>query len=99
MGGGAARRANPRRVVHRMSRRATAPAAVLAAITLAVAACNTAKPEVASEPSADASSSAPVVQSKFFNQADFDLQLSQRRLAPQGDPTTPWLEMIQPSMV
>jgi ribose transport system substrate-binding protein len=82
-----------------MLKRATAPAAVLAAMTLAVAACNTARPELSGEPSVAPSSSAPVVQSKFFNQADFDLQLSQRRLAPQGDPATPWLEMIQPSMV
>jgi ribose transport system substrate-binding protein len=83
-----------------MSRRATALVAVWAATTLAVAACNTAKPtEVSGEPSGAPSSSAPVAQSKFFNQADFDLQLSQRRLAPQGDPNIPWLEMIQPSMV
>jgi ribose transport system substrate-binding protein len=82
-----------------MLKRATAPAAVLAAMLLAVAACNTAQPVATSEPSVAPSSSAPVAQSKFFNQADFDLQLSQRRLAPQGEPATPWLEMIQPSMV
>jgi ribose transport system substrate-binding protein len=82
-----------------MSKRATAFVAVLAAMSLAAAACNTAKPELAGEPSAVPSPSASTVQSKYFNQADFDLQLSQRRLAPQGDPTTPWLEMIQPTMV
>ncbi len=83
-----------------MSRRATAFVAVLAACVLAAAACNTAKPvAVTDEPSPTPSASATVAQSKYFNQADFDTQLSQRRLAPQGDPATPWLEMIQPSMV
>jgi ribose transport system substrate-binding protein len=37
--------------------------------------------------------------SKFFVQADFDRQMAQRRIAPQGDPNTPWLQMIQPTMV
>ncbi len=40
-----------------------------------------------------------VPQSKFFNQADFDRQMAQRRIAPQGDPNMPWLQMIQPTMV
>ncbi|OLE27675.1 MAG: ABC transporter substrate-binding protein [Actinobacteria bacterium 13_1_20CM_3_71_11] len=81
-----------------MPRRATALTVVLAALTLALAGCNTARPVAIDEPSASPSAS-DTPPSKFFNQADFDLQLSQRRLAPQGDPNTPWLEMIQPSMV
>jgi ribose transport system substrate-binding protein len=82
-----------------MSRRATAFVAVLAAMCLAAAACNTAKPVVDTEPSAEPSPSVSTTPNPFFKQADFDLQLSQRRLAPQGDPAMPWLEMIQPSMV
>jgi ribose transport system substrate-binding protein len=38
-------------------------------------------------------------QGKFFSQADLDRQLAQRSVPAQGDPATPWLQMIQPSMV
>jgi len=75
-------------------RRATA----LAGALLLLAACSSTKP------SAPASSSAPssapnAAQSKFFNQADNDRQLAQRTATPQGDPSTPWLQAIDPSYV
>ena len=44
-------------------------------------------------------SSVSVPPYKFFSQAEFDRQMAERRIAPQGDPKTPWLQMIQPTMV
>jgi ribose transport system substrate-binding protein len=83
-----------------MSRRATArTAAVVAAVTLASAACTSTKPPATDQRTGGQRSSAATPQSKFFNRADFDRQMAQRRIAPQGDPNTPWLQMIQPSMV
>src|SRR5262245_50362389 len=84
-----------------MPRRGTAFLAVLAAITVAATACNSspAKPVSAPPPTVESSSAAPAPQNKYFVQADFDRQMAQRRIAPQGDPKTPWLQMIQPSMV
>ena len=38
-------------------------------------------------------------QSEFFVQADYDRQLAQRDAEPEGDPSTPWLQMIEPEMV
>src|SRR6266550_8121935 len=82
-----------------MTRRATAlTAALVAVVTLASAACTSGKP-AASDQRGGGRPSAGTPQSKFFNQADFDRQMAQRRIAPQGDPNTPWLQMIQPSMV
>jgi len=82
-----------------MPRRATAVVAVLAAMTLAAGACSSTKPTGGGTASGAPSSAAPVSQTKFFNQADFDRQMAQRTIAPQGDPSTPWLQMIQPTMV
>lgn len=82
-----------------MLRRATAlTAAMLAAVTLTVAACGSKPSADTGQPSLAPSPSTPPV-SKFFNQADFDRQMAERRIAPQGDPKTPWLQMIQPAMV
>jgi ribose transport system substrate-binding protein len=74
-------------------------AAVVAAATLAAAGCSANRPADISQPSDEPSSSSPVLtQSKFFNQADFDRQMAERRIAPDGDPNTPWLQMIQPTL-
>jgi ribose transport system substrate-binding protein len=86
-----------------MPRPGTAFTAVLAAMTLAAAACSSTPPPrttsvEAGRPSVVPSASA-TGQSKYFSQADFDRQMAQRRIAPQGDPATPWLQMIQPSLV
>src|SRR2546430_9141724 len=72
-------------------------AALVAAVLLASAACTSSKPTPADQPGSRPAARTP--QSKFFNQADFDRQMAQRRIAPQGDPNTPWLQMIQPTMV
>jgi ribose transport system substrate-binding protein len=37
--------------------------------------------------------------SEFFVQEDYDRQLAQRDIEPEGDPATPWLQMIEPEMV
>jgi ribose transport system substrate-binding protein len=36
--------------------------------------------------------------SEFFVQEDYDRQLAQRTIEPEGDPATPWLQMIEPEM-
>jgi len=36
--------------------------------------------------------------SEFFVQEDYDTQLAQRDIEPEGDPSTPWLQMIEPEM-
>jgi ribose transport system substrate-binding protein len=84
-----------------MPKRGTAFLAVLAAMTVAAAACNSspAQPVGAPPPTVESSSAPPAPQNKYFVQADFDRQMGQRRIAPQGDPKTPWVQMIQPSMV
>src|SRR5215204_3037930 len=38
-------------------------------------------------------------QSEFFVQEDYDRQLAQRDIEPEGDPSTPWEQMIEPEMV
>ncbi len=71
-------------------------------LTLAIGACSsggdgtTLQPPAGGAPSASPSAQA---QSKYFSQADYDRQMAQRRIAPQGDPATPWQQMIQPSFV
>lgn len=37
--------------------------------------------------------------SEFFNQEDMDRQLAQRSVTPEGDASTPWLQMIEPEMI
>src|SRR4051794_31463676 len=74
---------------------------VIAALTLAVAACSSTKPADSGGKTNNGgqNSAASIPQSKFFDQAEFDRQMAQRRIAPQGDPNTPWVQMIQPTMV
>src|ERR1044072_3755422 len=36
---------------------------------------------------------------EVFNQANMDNQLAQRSVTPEGDASTPWLQMIEPEMV
>jgi ribose transport system substrate-binding protein len=82
-----------------MHERGTAVTAVLAAASLAVAACGGSTPTISAQPSTPPSPTARSGQSKYFSQANFDRQMAQRRIAPQGDPSTPWLQMIEPSLV
>jgi ribose transport system substrate-binding protein len=75
--------------------RSTITVVLAAAVTLAAAACSSTKPPKGVSPS----STGAAAQAKFFNQADFDRQMAQRNVTPQGDPSTPWLQTIQPSLV
>ncbi|MDN3240293.1 substrate-binding domain-containing protein [Glycomyces tritici] len=44
--------------------------------------------------------SAPAADSgEWFVQAEYDEQLAQRDIAPEGDPNTPWLQAIEPEWV
>ena len=64
------------KVVSPMPRRGTAIIAVLAALSLAAAACSSTKqPTAATAPSGAPSASASTAQSKYFVQADFDRQM------------------------
>jgi ribose transport system substrate-binding protein len=38
-------------------------------------------------------------QSEFFVQADYDRQLAQRDIEPEGDPSKPWEQMLEPEMI
>jgi ribose transport system substrate-binding protein len=38
-------------------------------------------------------------QSEFFVQADYDKQLAQRDIEPEGDPSKPWEQMLEPEMI
>src|SRR5439155_8602807 len=82
-----------------MSTSRTAVTALLAAVALTAAACSSTKPAGGGAPSGAPTSAAGQSNNKFFVQADFDRQMAQRNVTPQGDPATPWLQMIQPSMV
>jgi ribose transport system substrate-binding protein len=81
------------------TRTAALTAAAVAAVTLAATACTSTKPTGTDRPVSRPSSAAGLPQSKFFDQTEFDRQMAQRRIAPQGGPNTPWLQMIQPTMV
>jgi ribose transport system substrate-binding protein len=81
-----------------MRRSTSAVTAILAAtVALLAAACGTTKPAGGLPNRATTSSGDG--QTKFFNQADFDRQMDQRTVKPQGDPAKPWLQMIKPSLV
>jgi ribose transport system substrate-binding protein len=81
-----------------MPRRRSTLTVVLVALTLAASACSSTKPAGGGQPSGAASSAANT-QFKFFNQADYDHQTAWRTATAQGDPSTPWLQMIEPSLV
>jgi ribose transport system substrate-binding protein len=54
--------------------------------------------EAASTPAEPASACAGAQESEFYNKADCERQLAQRSVTPEGDPATPWLQMIEPVM-
>src|SRR3989440_7659108 len=82
----------------RMPRTRTTVALALP-VLLAAAACSSTKKPDSTASSGGAAPSSTAGQTKFFNQADFDRQMAQRNVTPEGDPASPWLQMIQPSMV
>lgn len=75
--------------------------ACLAAASLALAACTTDEPDEttpeASEPAGEESDAR--ADDEWFVRADFDRQLAQRDIAPEGSEDEPWLQAIEPEMV
>jgi ribose transport system substrate-binding protein len=84
-------------------RRLAGPLALLACCGT-VAACGSTDTPSSSDSSAKATATATAKsntgeQSKFFVQADYDRQLAQRSVTPEGDASKPWTQMIEPEMV
>jgi ribose transport system substrate-binding protein len=79
--------------------------AAAAASVLALAACTTDTPTETTSGSesedggGEAGGEGMTVDDSFFVQEDFDAQLAQRDVEPEGDPETPWLQAIEPEMV
>lgn len=80
--------------------------ACLAALSLALTACSTDEPT--DSPGASATSGTTddagtggegPEESEFFVRADYERQLAQRDIEPEGDPSEPWLQAIEPDMV
>ncbi len=74
-----------------------------AAGLLALAGCTTDTPTdnasvSESEGGGEAGGEGNEVDESFFVQADFDRQLAQRDVEPEGDSATPWLQAIEPEM-
>ena len=80
----------------------------LAAIGLALTACTTDAPSDTTEPAGDATTEEAggeeqeqvgetgTEESEFFVRADYEEELAQRDIEPEGDPSEPWLQMIDP---
>ena len=64
-----------------------------AGLTLMLSACTTDAPED-SAPEGEGAASAPDAQ--WFDQAEYDAQLAQREITPEGSPDEPWLQAIDP---
>ncbi|RRR97593.1 substrate-binding domain-containing protein [Glycomyces terrestris] len=77
----------------RTTRIAAAAAAALG-ILLATACTTDAPTEEAEDTATEAESG-----DEWFVQADYDRQLAQRDIEPEGDPATPWLQAIEPEWV
>jgi ribose transport system substrate-binding protein len=80
--------------------------AMLASCALFAAACGSDDSEdgAAEEPAAEQTAQADKEittgeQSEFFVQADYDRQLAQREIEPEGPADKPWEQMIEPEMV
>ena len=73
------------------------------AISMALAGCSTDEPaaneDVTAATEADAADGDDAASSDFFVQADYERQLAQRDVEPEGDASTPWLQAIEPEMV
>ena len=82
----------------------------LLGLGLALAACTTDTPsdaETTDSPTTQETDAAPdtvtddgagggTPEGEFFVRADYERQLAQRDVTPEGDPATPWLQMIEP---
>ena len=85
------------------------------AISMALAGCSTDEPAANEDVTAateadaadgddaaetdDAAEGDDAASSDFFVQADYERQLAQRDVEPEGDASTPWLQAIEPEMV
>lgn len=74
---------------HRRSKNVTVPRTFAILFALVVAFGSPAFGAVAQEAS-------PTSDSPFFNQADFERQLAQRSIAPEGPADQPWIQAIEP---
>ncbi len=75
-------------------------AAVAATGLLVMAGCTTDAPtETVSETSDNEPADEGRSDDEFFVRADYDRQLAQRDVEPEGDASTPWLQAIEPEMV
>lgn len=83
-----------------MSKRVMAFTAAVTVLLVATG-CTSTKPSSAAPADAGRGGAANpnIPQSKFFSKAEFDRQMAERRIRPEGDPSTPWLQMIQPTLV
>jgi ribose transport system substrate-binding protein len=78
----------------------SAPATASPAASPAVAAPSpSAAAATAPTSAAAAAASGTGTQSQFFVQADFDRQMAQRKVTPDGPADQPWIQAIQPTMV
>ncbi len=81
----------------------------LLGLGLALAACTTDTPsdadtagsapqetDAAQEPETDDGAGEGTAEGEFFVRADYERQLAQRDVRPEGDPAAPWLQMIEP---
>ncbi|WP_380166683.1 substrate-binding domain-containing protein [Jannaschia sp. R86511] len=53
----------------------------------------------ATDGESDAAGGDGPAEGEFFVQADYEAELAQRDVEPEGDPATPWLQAIEPEMV
>lgn len=84
-------------------------AAALAAALIFAGACSSDDPDEATDTqdeqttegsgSEDGGGSDGAAEGEFFVQADYERQLAQRDVAPEGDEETPWLQAIEPEEV
>ena len=76
----------------------------LVACVLVIGACGTDESDngggtAGAEKTTESKESQTGEQSEFFVQADYDRQLAQRSIEPEGDPEKPWEQAIEPEMV
>jgi ribose transport system substrate-binding protein len=84
-----------------MMRRSTKFGATAAAVALVLAGCASDDPKesVGTPSDTTVEGGTPAEGDGFFVKADYDRQLAQRDVAPEGDAATPWLQAIEPEMV
>ncbi|WP_199035563.1 substrate-binding domain-containing protein [Glycomyces salinus] len=79
-----------------MHRTRQALAAAAAIGLLAATACTSETPD---EPAPEDDQSTAESGDEWFDQAEYDRQLEQRGIEPEGDPAAPWLQAIEPEWV